>query len=141
MFGLSITTMLFGLSRNVYQMIFFRCLSGFFAGSTVTIRTCIAEISTPKNQAVAFSWFAFSGNAAIFAAPLMGGFLVHPADNFRIFKHVKLLQDFPYLLPCVVGGLLALTAAITNLLFLKEVSRSLVRTEHADKETDPEETD
>lgn len=81
----------------------------------------ISEISTPKTQARAFSLFAFSGNISIFLAPLMGGVLSKPAQNFALFRHVKLFIDFPYLLPCMVTGSLALMVAIVNLIFLKEV--------------------
>jgi MFS family permease len=103
-------------------MILLRCLSGLFSGSTVTIRTMISEISTPKTQARAFSLFAFSGNVSIFLAPLMGGILSKPADNFKLLKHVQLFINYPYLLPCIVTGSLALMAAIANLVFLKEAS-------------------
>lgn len=105
-------------------MVLFRCLSGVFSGSTVTIRTMISEISTPKTQARAFSLFAFSGNISILLAPLMGGILAKPADSFAPFRHVKLFVAYPYLLPCMVTGSLALTAAIINLIFLKEVGHN-----------------
>ncbi|KAK9897879.1 MFS general substrate transporter [Cystobasidium minutum MCA 4210] len=121
LFGLAITSTLFGFSRSIWQMILFRCLSGLFSGSTVTIRTMVSEISTPKTQARAFSLFAFSGNISILLSPLMGGLLAKPADNFALFRHVKLFQAYPYLLPCMVTGSLALLAATINLIFLKEV--------------------
>jgi MFS-type transporter involved in bile tolerance (Atg22 family) len=37
-----------------------------------TIRTMISENSTPKTQARAFSFFAFSGNMGILLGPLIG---------------------------------------------------------------------
>lgn len=81
----------------------------------------ISEISTSKTQARSFSLFAFAGNLAIFLAPLMGGILAKPAQNYNAFKHIQLFVTFPYLLPCMVTGALALTAAVVNLIFLKEV--------------------
>jgi hypothetical protein len=39
-----------------------------------TVRTMLAENSTPKTQARAFSFFAFSGNLGIFLGPLIGIF-------------------------------------------------------------------
>lgn len=85
----------------------------------------ISEISTPKTQARSFSLFAFAGNIAILLAPLMGGALAKPADNFSFFRKVELFVSFPYLLPCIVTGSLALMAALANLFFLKEVSSFL----------------
>lgn len=84
----------------------------------------VSEISTPKTQARAFSLFAFSGNISILLAPLMGGILAKPADSFAPFRHVKLFVAYPYLLPCMVTGSLALTAAVINLIFLKEVGHN-----------------
>lgn len=81
----------------------------------------ISEISTPKTQARAFSLFAFSGNLSIFLAPLMGGLFAKPAEHFALFHKVKLFVIYPYLLPCIVTGSLALIAATINLVFLKEV--------------------
>lgn len=57
-------------------MVFFRCCAGIFAGTIVTLRTMITENSTPKTQARAFSFFAFSGNVGIFLGPLLGMFLM-----------------------------------------------------------------
>lgn len=87
--GVSIATSIFGLSKTIWQMILFRCCAGMFAGTIVwvlevvqyklvvngpcrTIRTMLSEHSTPKTQARAFSFFAFSGNVGIFLGPLVG---------------------------------------------------------------------
>jgi hypothetical protein len=58
--GVTFATGLFGMATTIPQMILLRCLAGVFAGSIVTIRTMVAEHSTAKTQARAFSWFAFS---------------------------------------------------------------------------------
>lgn len=129
MFGLAITSTLFGFSRTIWQMILFRCLSGVFSGSTVTIRTMISEISTPKTQARAFSLFAFSGNLSIFLAPLMGGVFSKPAEQFALFRNVRLFIAYPYLLPCMITGTLALLAAAINLVFLKETLAPVEKSE------------
>jgi MFS family permease len=87
----------------------------------------ISEISTPKTQARAFSLLGFAGNMAIFLAPLMGGALARPGDSFPIFQHTKLFLDFPYLLPCLVTGSLALVSGLSCLFFLEEVCLSPFR--------------
>jgi hypothetical protein len=56
--GMSVSVSLFGFATQIWQMILFRCLAGVFAGTIVTVRAMISEISTPKTQARAFSFFA-----------------------------------------------------------------------------------
>lgn len=85
----------------------------------------ISEISTPKTQAKAFSLFAFSGTVSIFFAPLAGGLLVKPAENFRLFRNFQLFITYPYLLPCLLTGLISLAAALTNLFFLEETLKKV----------------
>lgn len=85
----------------------------------------ISEISTPKTQAKAFSLFAFSGTVSIFFAPLAGGLLVKPAENFRLFRNFQLFVTYPYLLPCILTSAIALAAALVNLFFLEETLKTV----------------
>lgn len=41
LFGLSVTSCLFGLSQNVWQMMALRCISGFFSASGVYVQAAI----------------------------------------------------------------------------------------------------
>ncbi|KAI2465253.1 MFS general substrate transporter [Annulohypoxylon bovei var. microspora] len=119
--GLSISTSLFGLSRTIWQMTVLRSLAGIFAGTIVTIRTMISEHSTPRTQAQAFSWFAFSGNVGIFLGPLIGGAIADPAHQYPwAFGGVPFFEDYPYMLPSIVVGFIGLTAALTSALFIEE---------------------
>ncbi|CAI7663827.1 unnamed protein product [Penicillium manginii] len=106
LFGVTLATGLFGMAKSIAQMIMFRCVAGVFAGTIVTIRTMVAEHSTPKTQARAFSWFAFSGNLGIFLGPLLGGALADPV--------------YPYALSSLVIASIGATAAISSALFIKE---------------------
>ncbi|KZO95896.1 MFS general substrate transporter [Calocera viscosa TUFC12733] len=91
----------------------------------------ITENSTPKTQARAFSFFAFSGNIGIFLGPLIGGALSKPAEQYpALFGWSTLLKEYPYVLPCIVCGGLAAVAAVINLIWLKE-TRSLQKDHHA----------
>ena len=104
--GLSVATPAFGLSERVWVMVATRCVAGSFAGSIVTIRTMLQELSTKRSQARVMSWFAFSGNLGIFLGPIVGGALADVGGG-----NVKLLRRFPYLLPNLVTGLISLSAA------------------------------
>ncbi|MCJ1225831.1 hypothetical protein MMC12_002480 [Toensbergia leucococca] len=133
--GVSIATALFGLSKNIWQMILFRCLAGVFAGTVVTIRTMISENSTPKTQAQAFSFFMFTGNMGIFIGPLIGGSLSNPADQYpRVFGQIHFFKNYPYALATAVTGTVAASAAIVSALFVKE---TLVRNKGIGTSTSP----
>ncbi|KAJ5266946.1 hypothetical protein N7478_009754 [Penicillium angulare] len=119
--GVTIATSLFGMAKSIDQMILFRCIAGVFAGTIVTIRTMIAEHSTPSTQARAFSWFAFSGNLGIFFGPLLGGALVDPVRHWpSIFGDNRFFQHYPYALSSFVVALVGATAALSSALFVEE---------------------
>ncbi|KAK1955969.1 major facilitator superfamily transporter [Colletotrichum sublineola] len=118
--GVTLATSIFGMAQTIWQMILFRCLAGVFGGTIVTMRTMIAEHSTSKTQARAFSWFAFSGNLGIFIGPLLGGALADPARQYPgVFKS-RFFLEYPYALPSFVVGFLGLTAAVACFIFVEE---------------------
>ena len=119
--GVTLASALFGFSKTVGQMIAFRCLAGVFGGSVVTVRAMITENCTAKTQARAFSFYAFTKNLGIFIGPLIGGALAKPAEQYpRVFGGIKLLQDYPYALPTVTSGVVAASATIFTMLFVRE---------------------
>jgi MFS family permease len=87
-----------------------------------TVRAMIAENSTKKTQAQAFSYFAFAGNLGLFIGPFLGGALERPADKFpSTFGHVQFFRDYPYALPGFAAASIGLSAAVLNAMFVKEV--------------------
>ncbi len=119
--GVTCATAVFGMAHTVWEMVLFRCLAGVFAGSIVTIRTMLAEHSTPATQARIFSWFAFTGNLGIFLGPLLGGALADPARQYGgVFRRVAFFADHPYALASFSVALLGATASVTTALFLQE---------------------
>lgn len=119
--GVAIATSIFGMAKTIWQMILFRCIAGVFAGTIVTIRTMLTEVSTPSTQALAFSWFAFSGNIGIFLGPLLGGALADPAHQYpRLFGHVQFFLDYPYALASFVIAGVGVAGVVTSALFVQE---------------------
>ncbi|GJD04505.1 major facilitator superfamily transporter [Colletotrichum higginsianum] len=118
--GVTFATSIFGMAQTIWQMVLFRCLAGVFGGTIVTMRTMIAEHSTPKTQARAFSWFAFSGNLGLFLGPLLGGALADPAHQYPGLFKGQFFLDYPYALPSFVVGSLGLTSALTSFFFVEE---------------------
>ncbi|KAJ5736013.1 uncharacterized protein N7483_001138 [Penicillium malachiteum] len=119
--GVTVATSLFGTARSIGQMILFRCIAGVFAGTIVTIRTMVAEHSTPATQARAFSWFAFSGNLGIFLGPLLGGALADPVRQYPgLFGGMRFFEDYPYALSSFVVAIIGATAAMSTAFFVEE---------------------
>ena len=119
--GVSVATSIFGLATTIWEMILFRCLAGVFAGTIVTVRTMISEHSTQKTQAVAFSWFAFTGNLGILFGPLIGGAFAQPAEQFPgLFGDIAFFVKYPYALPSIVTGAIGLVITVCCALFLEE---------------------
>ena len=121
--GMASATALFGTARTLGQMIAFRCLAGVFSGTIVTIRTMLAEHSTPTTQARVFSWFAFSGNLGIFLGPLLGGALADPLGRSGLGDGVpdtRFFATFPYALPGFVVAGLGFLAALLSALYVEE---------------------
>lgn len=121
--GMAGATALFGTARTLGQMIAFRCLAGVFAGTIVTIRTMLAELSTSSTQARVFSWFAFSGNLGLFLGPLLGGALATPLGRPKAGdsnENVPFLAAYPYALPGFVVAGLGFLAALLCALSVQE---------------------
>ncbi|KFH42388.1 peptide/nitrate transporter-like protein [Hapsidospora chrysogenum ATCC 11550] len=119
--GMAAGPVLFNLSTSIWQMLLFRCFAGAMSGSTLIIRTMIAENSTPETQARAFSWFAFSSNCGIFLGPIIGGALADPVEQYpSLFRGSEFFQRYPYALSGFVTGAISATGAITSALFLEE---------------------
>jgi MFS family permease len=125
MAGVSITVGMFGFSKSLWQMILFRCAAGIFSGTIVTIRTMLTENSTPKTQARAFSFFAFTGNLGIFIGPIIGGALADPVHQYPLaFGSNKFLTEYPYALPTMVAGAIGLSATLVALFCVKETLKA-----------------
>jgi MFS family permease len=138
--GMSFASTLFGMSQTLWQTIVFRCVAGVFGGTIVTVRAMVSENSTKHTQARAFSFFAFAYNMGIFIGPLigiffnyyhiqvphtnhvtLGGALERPASKFpSTFGKVRFWHDYPYALPNIVVSAIALSAATTTMLFVRE---------------------
>lgn len=51
------------------------------------------------------------------------GYLAKPADQYpSVFGHVRFFHEYPYFLPCAVGGAFNLAATVVGFLFLEEAS-------------------
>lgn len=51
----------------------------------------------------------------------LGGFLAHPDRHLGSFFSGQFWKDYPFSLPCFVGGAVAVLSALFGLLFIREV--------------------
>ena len=69
-----------------------------------------------------FSGMSITYRSGQIVGVMLGGLLVHPQQRFprTIFDGV-FWKEYPFVLPCFVGGGMALFAAILGMFFLEEV--------------------
>ncbi|KAL7943539.1 major facilitator superfamily domain-containing protein [Trichoderma barbatum] len=119
--GMTVATFFFTVATSIWQMILFRCIAGVFSGSGLVIRTMLSDHTTSETQAVAFSWFAFANNVGIFLGPIIGGALAEPVEQFPdLFGGIRLLEEYPYILPGIVITLLNIVSIVLSILYLDE---------------------
>ncbi|CAG9948856.1 unnamed protein product [Clonostachys rosea f. rosea IK726] len=133
--GMALGPALFGLSRNIMQMVLIRFVSGLFSGAGLIIRTMIGEHSTSKTEAQAYAWFSMSDFIGTFIGPILGGSLADPVRQYpALFSGIEFFEKYPYALPGLVIGGINITGAIMSALFLEEtLDRSTARKEIRDQ--------
>jgi len=111
----------FGLSRTFSGLILSRCLGGALGGAVTAIRTMGGELTDRSNQSIMFSGISITYRSGQIVGLALGGLLVHPQRRFphTIFGDA-FWNEYPFVLPCFVGGAFALSAAIFGTFFLEE---------------------
>lgn len=125
--GTAVSTLSFGLSKNIYMAILSRGLAGLLNGNNAVMKTTIAEIIGDRKeyQSRAFAIIPMTFNIGNILGPMIGGLLADPVANYPSrFGNSKLFTTFPYLLPnLVVLSILALAFVLT-VLFIEETGNS-----------------
>ncbi|CAG9986678.1 unnamed protein product [Clonostachys byssicola] len=137
--GMAFGPSLFGLSKNITQMVLIRFVSGLFSGAGLIIRTMIGEHATSKTEAEAYAWFSMSDFIGTFIGPILGGSLADPAGQYPVlFSGIDFFEKYPYALPGLVIGGINITGAIMSALFLEEtLDRNTTRKETLDQHHAP----
>lgn len=60
----------------------------------------------------------------VHSRPLIGGLFSDPAERFEIFHDSTIFKRYPYLLPCLVCGIMQLLATLMIYFGVEEVCRS-----------------
>ncbi|KAF8513960.1 MFS general substrate transporter [Gautieria morchelliformis] len=132
LWGLTLSIMLFGLSKTFFTLIVSRALSGALNGNAGVMKSMMAEMTDETNQAQAFSFLPLVFAAGVTVASFIGGSLSHPYERFpSVFGRSKFWKAYPFALPCFVSGLFCVTAFTTAFIWLEEA----VDHKHRDKMT------
>ncbi|KAF9016693.1 MFS general substrate transporter [Hymenopellis radicata] len=123
--GLALSMVGFGLSKNFWFLVLFRCLQGIFNGNIGVAKTIMGEITDSTNIGDAFAILPFVWSVGSTTGPILGGLLANPEDRWPIFSRLPLFKDHPYLLPCGVAGSFAFLIFILTLTSLKETHPSI----------------
>ncbi|CAO3614052.1 unnamed protein product [Mucor hiemalis] len=124
--GNTISSCLFGLSKNLWWAIASRALCGVVNGNAGVARSMVSEITDDTNKAKAFATFGFSYGMGIIG-PALGGYLSHPAENFpSIFGNCQFLKDFPYFLPCFTAAIGSMIGFIIGFFYLQESNVNVI---------------
>lgn len=122
--GTALSTLLFGLSTNIYMATLARLLAGTLNGNVGVMRTMIAEIvkDHKEYQTRAFTVMPITFNIGTILGPVIGGLLADPSNAYpgSWIAEIRLFQKFPYLLPNIFPLPLLFVAMALCMLFLEE---------------------
>ncbi|KAH7103284.1 hypothetical protein BKA62DRAFT_785147 [Auriculariales sp. MPI-PUGE-AT-0066] len=130
-FGVAIGTISFGFSNTYIHMLISRGLCGAMGGTWAAMRTMVSEGVAREHHGIAFAGLSLL-YYQILSLPYrsnnrlpLGGFLAHPDRSIGgPFRSPFWAETYPFALPCVLGGVLALLALIVSQIYLHEVSGS-----------------
>ncbi|CEP19906.1 hypothetical protein [Parasitella parasitica] len=157
--GNSISSCLFGLSKNLWWAIASRALCGIMNGNSGVARSMVSEITDNTNKAKAFSIFGFCWGSGMIgkcglwtngeasnslrycaAGPVLGGYLAKPAEQFpSIFGDSAFFIKYPYLLPCFVSACGSMIGFVIGYFYLKESNPNVLASRKWEAENEPNE--
>jgi len=112
---------LFGWSKELWFAILARSVNGFLNGNIGVVKTYLSEITDKSNVTKGFSIFGLCWGTGLIIGPTIGGFLSQPTVKApHIFPPGSLLDQFPYLLPCLFSCLITLIGLVVGFFYLKE---------------------
>ncbi|KAH9030844.1 MFS general substrate transporter [Lactarius deliciosus] len=118
--GITLSILLFGLSRSFWVLALSRCLHSAMRGYYGVIKSMIAELTDETNVAQGFSMPPVAWSLGYMIGPLIGGGLSRPQDRWpHIFSH-PFWVDYPYFLPCLVAAMFTCLSFVLTALYLEE---------------------
>ncbi|KAG1738387.1 major facilitator superfamily domain-containing protein [Suillus paluster] len=139
LFGVALSMVSFGLSREFWMIILSRCAQGALNGNIGVVKCNMTEITDASNMAQAFAWLPLAWASGFTLGFLIGGVLSDPADKWPYsFGRYHIFHRYPYFLPCMVAASVSAACWLIALLFLKESTRGTASVSHSDDTTKSE---
>eukprot|EP00475_Leptophrys_vorax_P038525 TRINITY_DN6815_c0_g2_i1.p1 TRINITY_DN6815_c0_g2~~TRINITY_DN6815_c0_g2_i1.p1 ORF type:complete len:524 (+),score=119.86 TRINITY_DN6815_c0_g2_i1:38-1609(+) len=106
--GTTACVLLFGFSTKFWVAVLARFAWGALNGNIPIAKTYLSEICDDSNQAKGFAVIGFAASLGRLIGPIVGGVLAQPALKYphSVFGRSLLFQEYPYLLPMLVGALI-----------------------------------
>ncbi|CAG8726523.1 305_t:CDS:2, partial [Funneliformis mosseae] len=134
--GITISCLLFGLSKNLVWAIITRSLCGMLNGNAGVAKSMLGELTDKTNQAKGFSVFGFCWGLGVIFGPMIGGYLSNPVDKYpNIFGNCAFLKEYPYFLPCLVAASVSFTGLIIGYFMLPETRKFKVKDDDDESRT------
>jgi len=132
--GVALSTVFFGLSSSLTDMLIARAITGVFGGTVSVVQSVVGEITDASNQAAAFPIYGLAWPIGGILGPFIGGVLSNPAEKYGSFFQNTIFHRHPYFLPCLVAGSIALTSVIFAYFFLEETLQKKPKNGTEDRE-------
>ncbi|KZW01590.1 MFS general substrate transporter [Exidia glandulosa HHB12029] len=123
--GVAISTVFFGFSKSFSAMLLSRSLGGALGGSWAAMRVMAGEMVPREHHGMAFAGMGMSYRVGQIVGLPLGGFLAHPERHLGSFFSGQFWKDYPFSLPCFVGGAVAALSALFGAVFIREASAAL----------------
>jgi MFS family permease len=100
--GLATLLFAFAFAPTFWSAVIIRGIAGTFMGIPPLARTYLADITDETNMATGFSLIGVVRGCVLVVGPALGGFLVHPAENFGGPFDNFVFRAYPFCLPILV---------------------------------------
>ncbi|KAF8879265.1 major facilitator superfamily domain-containing protein [Infundibulicybe gibba] len=120
--GISLSTLLFGLSRTFWALVVSRCLCGLLNGNIGVVKSAIGDLTDRSNRAQAVSFVSMISSTGSIVGPLIGGSFSRPHEHFPVVFAGQFWIDYPYFLPCAIIVSFVGFAFTIAFFFLKETA-------------------
>ncbi|KAH9039468.1 MFS general substrate transporter [Lactarius deliciosus] len=133
--GVTVSVIMFGLSRSFWAIIISRSLHGALKGYAGVVKSMMSELTDETNVARGFSMLPMTWSLGYVIGPFIGGMLSRPQDRWpRFFSH-PFWTEYPYSLPCFVAAACGCASITANVIYLRETVNRGPLTGHHSSET------
>ncbi|KAF8135016.1 MFS general substrate transporter [Boletus edulis] len=118
--GLTVSTFAFGLSRTLGTLIISRCIAGILNGNVGVMKGMLSDLTDHTNMAQVFTLVPPIFSVGFTIAPLYGGALIKPQEQWPHVFQGEFWATYPYFLPSLVSGCCILLAFLVCVMSMKE---------------------